>query len=161
MFSCLLIRSMVIKSQIGMLRREVKRVGRSHHVIEAKYRISTENTCRLIEQSIPVQNWEKTDRSFVCFCSLFSDWFYCIGSQDSVVAWRLIFLMHYEDNKALTFANGKENALNTCQSQDRLKLLEISVRLRECEHTKLQMTTHLHTHLGSRALTICQLLTCV
>ena len=29
------------------------------------------------------------------------------GSQDSVMAWILIFLMHYEDNKALTLANGK------------------------------------------------------
>lgn len=69
--------------------------------------------------------------------------------------------MHYEDNKALTFENGKENAFNTCQSQDRLKLLKISVRLHEYEHTELQMTTHLHSHLGNRALTICQLLTCV
>lgn len=35
--------------------------------------------------------------------------------------------------------NDKENALNTCQTQDRLKQLELSVGLYKCEHSeKLQ-----------------------
>jgi hypothetical protein len=61
--------------------------------------------------------------------------------------------MPHEDNWVLFFfANDKENAINTCQSQDRLEQLEASVGLHKCEHSgKLQQTEISTDGMGCKA----------